>query len=160
VKAKMDHCKPATTRSRRRASDAGGSFEGLLDGCAAARTVPLDYIFEPSATRATAFFTSNTGTQMRHTIRLTTTSPGRYSAEHKGRIIVTDSASVIADAARAILASGANDHDTIHVVSRDVSIADMPLHRLAAPRPRTLRSTADYQHALARQEPISAPLWR
>jgi hypothetical protein len=93
----------------------------------------------------------------RHTIRiLPGATPGRYSAEHKGRIIVIDSASPIIDAARTILAAGANDHDTLHVVSADATFSDMPLGKIVAPRPRTLRSTADYQHALARQEPISA----
>ncbi len=93
---------------------------------------------------------------MRHSIRLIPASPGKYSADHNGSTIVTDSASPIIDAAKAILAAGADDRDTLSVVSPDVTILDMPLRKIAAPRPRTLRSESDYQRALARQEPISA----
>ena len=92
---------------------------------------------------------------MRHSIRLIPASAGKYSADHNGSTIVTDSASPIIDAAKAILAAVANDRDLMHVICGDATIADMPLHRLAAPRQRTLRSESDYQHALARQEPIS-----
>jgi hypothetical protein len=77
---------------------------------------------------------------MRHSIRLIPASPGKYSADHNGSTIVTDSASPIIDAARAILAAGASDHDTMHVTCPDVSVIPQPLHRLAAPRRKPLQS--------------------
>jgi hypothetical protein len=94
-----------------------------------------------------------------HTIRiLPGVQPGRYSVA--GAVQIADSASPIIDAAKAILAAGMAPSDELRIVSADATFSDMPLGKLAAPRQRTLRSTADYQHHLARQQPISAPLWR
>jgi hypothetical protein len=71
-----------------------------------------------------------------HTIRLSPASPGKYSAALAGLVIVADSASAIADAAKLIIAAGADERDMLHVdCGGDVSIADMPLHRLVAPLP-------------------------
>ena len=83
---------------------------------------------------------------------------GHYSADYNGSTIVTDSASPIVDAAKAILAAGMAPSDELRVICSDATFSPMPLHRLAAPR--TLRSTADYQYQLARQSPISAPFRR
>ncbi len=67
---------------------------------------------------------------MRHTIRIHASAeePGRYAVSGAAQIEDTDSP--IRDAAAAILALGADDRDTLHVIG-PVSIADMPLHRLA-----------------------------
>jgi hypothetical protein len=90
----------------------------------------------------------------RHTIRLIPASAGHYSADYNGSTIVADSAKPIIDSALALKANGANDRDMLRVVSADVTFSEMPLGKLATPRARTLRSTADYQHALARQLPL------
>jgi hypothetical protein len=79
-----------------------------------------------------------------HTIRLSPASPGKYTAVLAGRVIVTDSASAIVDAAKLIIASGADERDTLHVdCGADVTVAPMPLHRLVATRRPVLRSEID-----------------
>jgi hypothetical protein len=102
---------------------------------------PLQIIFHH---QKAAFATASTQQEIaiKHTIRLSASAtPGRYSAEHGGRIIVTDSESAIADAAKLIIASGADERDLLHVdCGADVTVAPMPLHRLVAPRRKVLRS--------------------
>ena len=68
---------------------------------------------------------------MHHTIRITPASPGKYSADLAGQTIVADSAAPIVDAAKAILASGADDHDTLHVISADATFSAVTLAKLA-----------------------------
>ena len=79
-----------------------------------------------------------------HTIQiLPADEPGRFAVT--GAAQIADSDAPVKDAAKAILAAGADDHDTLHVTGAACSIADMPLHRLAADYRPPLRS------ALARQ---------
>ena len=92
---------------------------------------------------------------MNHQIRiLPAAQPGRFDVS--GAVDLHDTGAPILDAAQALIAAGASPSDTLQASGADVTFSPMPLGKLAAPRPRTLRSTADYQHALARQEPISA----
>ncbi len=78
----------------------------------------------------------------RYTIIISPVADGGYHVA--GAVTLTSHEPVIA-AARAILALGADDHDTLHVTGADCSIADQPLHLLAADYRPPLRS------ALARQ---------
>jgi hypothetical protein len=91
---------------------------------------------------------------LQHTIRIHNAGGGLYSVTLDGRTIVNGSASPVKDAAHAILASSGRYGDTLKVVCADYSIADMTLGALTATRHRTLKSTADYQHHLARQSPL------
>ena len=91
-----------------------------------------------------------------HKIRLIPASAGKYDVDHNGSIIVADSAKPIINSALALKALGAGDLDTLQASGADCTFSPMTIGKLAAPRPRTLRSVADYQHHLARQEPISA----
>jgi hypothetical protein len=97
---------------------------------------------------------TNTRNPMQHQLRLHSAGDGKYSVTLDGRTLVNNSASPILDAALALKSSGlADDHDLVSVTGADFAFIPTPIHRLLAPRYRTLRSTADYQHALARQSP-------
>ena len=81
---------------------------------------------------------------MRHTIRIyASAEPGRFAVT--GAAQIADSDAPVKDAAKAILAAGASEHDTLRVIGADCSIADMPLWKLAANYRPPLRSALKAQ---------------